>query len=137
MTGSLNSTHGGSPLPVASALANLHYLENHNLVAESKRKEKIVRAKFEEMQRRFPDRICAIHGFGLAFAAVVVQPGTRELDIDFVDKVIERAYEKGVMSIRTITGTIKIGPPLTIPDEALSEAMDVLIESMQEIVDEG
>ena len=137
VTGSLNSTHGGSPLPVASALANLHYLENHNLVAESKRKEKIVRAKFEEMQRRFPDRICAIHGFGLAFAAVVVQPGTRELDIDFVDKVIERAYEKGVMSIRTITGTIKIGPPLTIPDEALSEAMDVLIESMQEIVDEG
>lgn len=137
VTGSLNSTHGGSPLPVASALANLHYLENHNLVAESKRKEKIVRAKFEEMQRRFPNRICAIHGFGLAFAAVVVQPGTRELDIDFVDKVIERAYEKGVMSIRTITGTIKIGPPLTIPDEALSEAMDVLIESMQEIVDEG
>ena len=137
VTGSLNSTHGGSPLPVASALANLHYLENHNLVAESKRKEKIVRAKFEEMQRRFPDRICAIHGFGLAFAAVVVQPGTRELDIDFVDKVIERAYEKGVMSIRTITGTIKIGPPLTIPDEALSEAMDVLIESMQEIADEG
>lgn len=137
VTGSLNSTHGGSPLPVASALANLYYLENHNLVAESKRKEKIVRAKFEEMQRRFPDRICAIHGFGLAFAAVVVQPGTRELDIDFVDKVIERAYEKGVMSIRTITGTIKIGPPLTIPDEALSEAMDVLIESMQEIVDEG
>ena len=137
VTGSLNSTHGGSPLPVASALANLHYLEHHNLVAESKRKEKIVRAKFEEMQRRFPDRICAIHGFGLAFAAVVVQPGTRELDIDFVDKVIERAYEKGVMSIRTITGTIKIGPPLTIPDEALSEAMDVLIESMQEIVDEG
>ena len=137
VTGSLNSTHGGSPLPVASALANLYYLENHNLVAESKRKEKIVRAKFEEMQRRFPDRICAIHGFGLAFAAVVVRPGTRELDIDFVDKVIERAYEKGVMSIRTITGTIKIGPPLTIPDEALSEAMDVLIESMQEIVDEG
>lgn len=137
VSGSLNSTHGGSPLPVVSALANLHYLEDHKLVAESKRKEKIVRVKFEEMQKRFPDRIRAIHGFGLAFAAVVVKPGTKELDVDFVDRVIERAYEKGVMSIRTITGTIKIGPPLTIPDEALTEAMDVLIESMQEIVDEG
>ena len=39
--GSLNSTHGGSPLPCASALANLKYLEKHNLVAEAKRKEKI------------------------------------------------------------------------------------------------
>ena len=137
VTGSLNSTHGGSPLPVASALANLHYLEEHHLVAEAKRKEKIVRAKFEEMQRHFPERISAIHGFGLAFAAVVVKPGTKDLDVNFVDRVIERAYEKGVMSIRTITGTIKIGPPLTIPDEALIEAMDVLIESMDEIVREG
>ncbi len=134
--GSLNSTHGGSPLPCASALANLKYIEKHNLVAEAKRKEAILRKKFEELQSRFPDRIKAIHGMGLAFAAVVVLPGTKNLDIELVDRIIERAFEKGVMSIRTMTGTIKVGPPLTIADDALEEAMDVIIESMQEIVDE-
>ena len=41
------------------------------------------------------------------------------------------------MSIRTMTGTIKVGPPLTISDDALEEAMDVLIESMGEIVQES
>ncbi len=134
--GSLNSTHGGSPLPVASALANLQYMEREHLVEKAKKKELIVRAKFEEMKKKFPDRIRQIHGFGLAFAAVVVKLGTNELDIELVDRVIERAYEKGLMSIRTMTGTIKIGPPLTIPDDALSEGMDILVESMKEIVDE-
>ena len=131
--GSLNSTHGGSPLPCASALANLKYIEKHRLVEEAKRKESILREKFEEMKSRFPGRIAAVHGMGLAFAAVVVKPGTREPDVEFGDRVIERAFEKGVMSIRTMAGTIKVGPPLTISDDALCEAMDVLTESMGEI----
>lgn len=135
--GSLNSTHGGSPLPCASALANLKYIEEHHLVEEAKRKEKILLEKFHEMKNRFPDRIISVHGMGMAFAAVVVKPGTKELDVELVDRVIERAFEKGVMSIRTMTGTIKVGPPLTIADDALVEAMDVLTESMEEIVREN
>lgn len=134
--GSLNSTHGGSPLPCASALANLRYLEEHHLVDEAKRKEKILLKKFREMKDRFPDRVKAVHGMGMAFAAVIVKPGTQELDIEIVDRIIERAFEKGVMSIRTMTGTIKVGPPLTIADDALTEAMDVIIEAMEEIVGE-
>lgn len=134
--GSLNSTHGGSPLPVASALANLEFLEREGLVAKAKEKESIVKRKFEELKQRFPDRIAAIHGFGLAFAAVVVKPETWELDVELVDRVIERAFEKGLMSIRTMTGTIKIGPPLTIPEDALIEGMNIIIESMGEIVNE-
>lgn len=134
--GSLNSTHGGSPLPCASALANLKYLEENHLVEEAKRKEVILKQKFKEMKELFPDRIRAVHGLGMAFAAVVVKPETKELDVELVDRIIERAFEKGLMSIRTMTGTIKVGPPLTIPDDALNEGMDILIESMKEIVEE-
>lgn len=135
--GSLNSTHGGSPLPVASALANLQYIESHHLVDEAKRKEAILKQKFEELKAAFPDRICSIHGMGLAFAAVAVKPGTKELDVEFVDRVIERAYEKGLCSIRTMTGTIKVGPPLTIPDDVIIEGMDIIMESMKEIAEEA
>ncbi len=134
--GSLNSTHGGSPLPVASALANLKYIEKEGLVEKAKELEPVVREKFREMQAKFPDIVVAVHGHGLAFAAIVVKPGTRELDVELVDRVIERAYEKGLMSIRTMTGTIKIGPPLTITKDALVEGMDILIESMDEIINE-
>lgn len=134
--GSLNSTHGGSPLPVVSALANLNYLEKHELVKEAKRKEVILKKKFDELKENFPERICSVHGMGMAFAAIVIKPGTQELDVELVDRIIERAFEKGLMSIRTMTGTLKVGPPLTIPDDALEEGMDVLIESMDEILKE-
>ena len=36
-----------------------------------------------------------------------------------------------------MTGTIKVGPPLTIADDALEEAMNVLTESMDEIIKEN
>ncbi len=134
--GSLNSTHGGSPIPCASALANLKYIEKHDLIKESAKKEAVLVGKFNELKNRFPDRIKAIHGKGMAFAAVVVKPNTYELDIELVDKIIERAYEKGLLSIRTMTGTLKVGPPLTIPTDALEEGMDILIESMEEIISE-
>lgn len=135
--GSLNSTHGGSPIPCASALANLQYIESEHLVEEAKRKEKIIIDKFKQLKDQFPERICSVHGMGMAFAVVVVKPGTKELDVELVDRIIERAYEKGLMSIRTMTGTIKIGPPLTIPDDALIEGMDIIAESMQEIIEES
>ena len=134
--GSLNSTHGGSPIPCASALANLKYIKKNNLVEEASKKEEILLVKFNELKQKFPDRIKAIHGRGMAFAAVVVKPGTKELDVELVDRIIERAYEKGLVSIRTMTGTIKVGPPLTIPNDALEEGMDIIIESMTEIINE-
>jgi len=134
--GSLNSTHGGSPLPCASALANLRFIEKEELVKKSKEKEQIIKSKFLELKEMFPDRVAAVHGMGMAFAAIIVKPNTKELDVELVDKIIERAYEKGLMSIRTMTGTIKVGPPLTITEEALLEGMDIIIESMLEIVKE-
>lgn len=135
--GSLNSTHGGSPLPVASALANLRYIESEQLVAKAKEKEKVLEEKFAELKEKFPERVIAVHGMGMAYAAIIVKPGTQELDVELVDRIIERAFEKGLMSIRTMTGTIKVGPPLTIPEDALREGMDIIIESMDEIIKES
>lgn len=39
--------------------------------------------------------------------------------------------------IRTGLGTIKIGPPLMIPDEALYEGVSVLEEAIREIINFG
>ncbi len=43
---------------------------------------------------------------------------------------------KGVNSVRTLSGTIKIGPPLSIPIEALKEAIEVYKECLIEILEE-
>ena len=41
----------------------------------------------------------------------------------------------GLMSIRTQSGTLKIGPPLTITDDALIEGINVLKESLESCLD--
>jgi 4-aminobutyrate aminotransferase-like enzyme len=42
--------------------------------------------------------------------------------------------QKGLMVVHTGRESIKIGPPLTIPDAALLEGLDVLAESIREVV---
>ena len=42
--------------------------------------------------------------------------------------------QKGLLVVHTGRESIKIGPPLTIPDDALLEGLDVLAESVEEAV---
>ena len=41
---------------------------------------------------------------------------------------------KGVLLVHTGRESIKIGPPLTIPEDALIEGLDVLAEALQECI---
>ncbi len=41
--------------------------------------------------------------------------------------------QKGVFNIRTGRGTIKLGPPLNIPDDALVEGLRVIEDSIAEL----
>lgn len=135
------STHGGHPLACAAGLANIEVLERENLIAEASRKETIVSAEVCRWKERFADRVGRINGRGLLFGVFFKRPGAADdptgLDRAFVDRIIERALEKGVFSIRTGRGTVKLGPPLSIPDEALMEGLRVYEESIAEIIGEG
>ena len=42
--------------------------------------------------------------------------------------------QKGLLVVHTGRESIKLGPPLTISDSALQEGLDVLAESMEEIM---
>lgn len=127
------STHGGHPLACASGLGNLEEFEKHDLVAMSKRKEAVFLKEFKRWKKRFPGRIGRIFGKGMLFGVFVTKENSDELDIDFTNRVVERAMEKGVFSICTGRGTIKLGPPLTIPNEALVEGLQVYEECFEEL----
>jgi len=128
------STHGGHPLACASGLGNLEAFERLNLVAEGKRKESIMVRELKRWKKHFPYRIGHILGKGLLFAVFIKKEDSNELDIDFTNRIIERAMEKGVFSICTGRGTIKLGPPLIIPDDTLVEGLRVYEECLSELV---
>ena len=48
-------------------------------------------------------------------------------------EIIEKCMQKGLLMVRTGSGTIKIGPPLIIPDDAILEGINVIDEVLVEL----
>ena len=134
--GNMSSTHSANPLVCAAGLAVLEELESRNLIAETARKGDLLFCGLKDIQKRFPDRISQLLGNGLIAAVVFRSPSSGEADGPFTSRVAERCMQKGLLVVHTGRESIKLGPPLTISDAALSEAIDVLGESIAEIAAE-
>lgn len=131
---SYTSTHGGHALACAASLGNLEAFEHENLVSEAKRKETIFLNEIGKWRERFPNRIGMMHGKGMIFGIFVTHESSDERDFGLTDRIVERAMEKGVFSIRTGLGTLKLGPPLSIPDDVLIEGLQVYEECFEELL---
>lgn len=134
--GSMSSTHSGNPLSCAAGLANLEAIESGNLIQESARKGELLHKKLNELKVKYPNRISYIFGKGLVAGIIIKNPDTGEPDSEFASKVSERCMQKGLLVVHTGRESIKIGPPLVIPDEALLEGVKVLDEAFSEVIGE-
>ena len=130
--GSMSSTHTGNPVCCAAALANIQYMQRVDLIGQSQKRGKVLKRQLLALQKRFPDRILSVEGRGMVYAIILVKPGTTEEDVALADRISEKAMQKGVLFVHTGRGTIKMGPPLVIPESAIVEAIDVLREAMEE-----
>ena len=131
--GSMSSTHSANPLCCAAGLANLEAIESGNLVAEAARKGEMLHHRLNNIKRKYSDRISYIFGKGLLAGLIFKDPKTGEPDGTFPSRVCEKAMQKGLLLVHTGRESIKIGPPLTISNEALMEGIDVLSESIEEL----
>jgi 4-aminobutyrate aminotransferase-like enzyme len=118
----------------AAGIAVLDEIENKNLISESERKGQILHRKLNELQKEFPQLISAIYGKGLV-AAVVFDKNYANDVSSLVSRIVEKCYQKGLLVVHTGRESIKIGPPLTIPEDALLEGIEVLRESINDSSD--
>jgi 4-aminobutyrate aminotransferase-like enzyme len=132
--GSMSSTHSANPLCCAAGLANLEAIESGNLIEESARKGEILHRKLNILKEKYHDRIAYVFGKGLLAGIIFKHPKTGEPDELFPSRVCEKAMQKGLLLVHTGRESIKIGPPLTIPDDALMEGLDVLDEAITETI---
>jgi 4-aminobutyrate aminotransferase-like enzyme len=131
--GNMSSTHSANPLVCAAGLAVIEELEGRNLVAESARKGELLFNALARLKARFQERISGLLGKGMIAAVLFRSPQTGEPDGPFTSKVAERCMQKGLLVVHTGRESIKIGPPLTITDDALLEGVDVLGEAIAEV----
>ena len=113
----LTSTHTGNPVCCAAALASIKVMEDEKLV---ERAEEMGEGLEETLPGMFPNH--KIRGKGMVWA----------LDVDKADEIVDKCAEKGLLLIKTHRGTIKIGPPLTIPGETLMEGLTILRDVIYE-----
>ncbi len=127
------STHGGHPLSCASGIGNLEIFEDKAFLSSVNAKGKVMRERLESWKNKYPERVTMILGKGLLYGIFINDPRSGELDINLTNIICERAMEKGVFSICTGRGTLKLGPPLTIPEEAIIEGLEVYEECFEEL----
>ncbi len=135
--GNMSSTHSANPLVCAAGEAVIEEIRSRDLIAETARKGALLFAALRALQERFPDRISEyILGRGLIAALLFRNQRTGEPDGPFTSRVAERCMQKGLLVVHTGRESIKIGPPLTITDAALLEAVGVIEEAVAEIAGE-
>jgi 4-aminobutyrate aminotransferase-like enzyme len=131
--GNMSSTHSANPMVCAAGLAVLDELESRNLIVEAERKGRLFREALESLQTRFSNRISWILGNGMIFAILFKNPDTGSPDSSFASRVAELCMQKGLLVVHTGRESIKLGPPLTIPDKALLEGIGVIGEAINEV----
>jgi 4-aminobutyrate aminotransferase-like enzyme len=135
--GSMTSTHSGSPLPVAAALANVRELRRGPYLANARAMDPVLREGLLAIQKRHPARAGCVQSRGLVAGIQVVKPGTREPDGATALKVNLACFHKGLLMFAPVGVAgecIKIAPPLDISRAALDEGLAVLGEAMDEVL---
>jgi len=128
--GSHASTFGGNPVCIAAALATLDVIEREGLVRNSQEVG-------EHMMKRLADwpkkhRIVGdVRGRGLMIGVDIVKDQkTREYGAADRDRVVEMAFEHGVLFLGCGPSTVRIAPPLIVTKDEADVAMDVLEQSI-------
>ena len=109
-------------------------IENLNLVMETKRKGDLLFDRLNKMKNIFSDHISLIQGKGMIAAIHFFNKKTQTPETMLPSIICEKAMQKGLLLVHTGRESIKIGPPLTISDEALLEGISVIEESIAEAI---
>jgi 4-aminobutyrate aminotransferase/(S)-3-amino-2-methylpropionate transaminase len=136
--GSMTSTHSGSPLPVAAAVANIKLLRAGNFLANALALDSVLREGLLRLQQRHPRQAGCVHSLGLVAGIQIVKPGTREPDAAAALALNERCFQKGLLMFAPVGVAgecIKIAPALDISAEALSEGLQALGQAMGETLE--
>ncbi|MEU0265431.1 4-aminobutyrate--2-oxoglutarate transaminase [Nocardioides sp. NPDC006303] len=131
--GGLGGTYGGNPLACAAALAVIETIEADDLLTRARAIEERLLGRLRDLQASDP-RIGDVRGRGAMIAAEFVDPATGNPDGAVAKAVAAYAHSQGVITLTCGTwgNVIRFLPPLSISDELLDEALDVLTTALEE-----
>ncbi|UXU74109.1 MULTISPECIES: 4-aminobutyrate--2-oxoglutarate transaminase [unclassified Paracoccus (in: a-proteobacteria)] len=126
--GGLGGTYAGNPLAIAAARAVLEIIVDEDLCARAEEIGLAIRSRLQKLAERFP-AIGDVRGLGAMNAFELVRIADRsQPDPQLTAAIVAQAQARGLilLSCGTRYNVIRLLPPLTIPDDHLAEALDIL-----------
>ena len=129
--GGLGGTYGGNPVACAAALASIEAMEEDDLAGRAREIGEVLHERLGRLEAKY-DEVGEVRGRGAMIAMeLVTDGGSKEPNAALAGAVSRGCFERGVVTLTcgTYGNVFRFLPPLSISDELLHEAMDVLEEA--------
>ncbi|MFZ0415117.1 MAG: acetyl ornithine aminotransferase family protein [Candidatus Acidiferrales bacterium] len=126
------STFGGNPVCVAASLATIDLIER-SYMQNARRMGEFIMRKLADWRERYKI-VGDVRGPGLMIGIEIVRDReTKERAPDLRNKIVDRAFYKGLLILGAGDNTIRIAPPLLIDEEQAEHALGILGECIAEV----
>jgi len=130
--GSHASTFGGNPVSIAAALATMDVLEREGIANAANVGEQML-----GRLRQWPSKhaiVGDVRGLGLMIGVEVVKnQATREPAGAWRDRIVELAFERGLLVLGCGETSIRLAPPLIVNEHEAAIALDILEECISAV----
>jgi 4-aminobutyrate aminotransferase len=130
------STFGGNPVACAAALVTFALLEE-GLMENAARMGAYLRNRMRDWPARFPN-VGDVRGLGLMIGIeLVLDQASKEKAPELRDRVVDLAFERGLLILGAGDSTIRLCPPLIVTADQCDFALDTLEECLQTATAKG
>ena len=131
----IGGTYIGNPVSCAAAAATLQYMEEIDICAKGRHVGALIRARFEELQRKY-SVIGDVRGLGAMIAIELVQNGDhRQPNAKLCAELLRACAARNLILISAGTekNVLRVLCPLVISDELLSQGLQIIEEELDKL----
>jgi 4-aminobutyrate aminotransferase len=129
--GSHASTFGGNPVCIAAALATLDVIEKQGLLANATEVGNHMMKRMADWPAKYR-YVGDVRGRGLMIGVEIVKDKqTKEYAADLRDRIVQLAFERGILFLGCGPSAVRLSPPLVVTRDEADVAIDVLEEAIE------
>lgn len=134
--GGLGGTYSGNPLACVAAILAIDTISQPDFLARATEVGDVMRDRLEKIQASHPHLVGDVRGLGpMLLMEFVKDPETKTPFLEATQAVTAATLKRGVITIRAglYSNCVRFLPALDIGDADLTEALDVVEESVNEV----
>lgn len=134
--GGLGGTYGGNPVACAAALGVLEVIDTENILERSVQLGEKLAVYVTGLSKDAALGIGEVRHLGAMFAFELIKPGTENTpDADAAKALTAKAAELGLilLSCGVYANSIRVLVPITIEDDVLDEALDIMQAALRAV----